>query len=59
MSRTEEGNTTRTEEDCRLCLGSGRIAVGPWGGCPPKKQCPECHGRRRLPVDHQYQDPTV
>lgn len=46
-------------ETCRLCLGSDRIAVGPWGVRPPKKQCPECHGARTLPADHQYHDPTI
>lgn len=59
MSRTKEDGIARTEEDCRLCLGSGRIAVGPRGVRPPKKQCPKCHGHRRLSVDHQCPDPTL
>jgi DnaJ-class molecular chaperone len=44
---------------CRLCRGSGRIAVGPWGVRPAKKTCPECLGEKTLPEDHHYQDPTV
>ena len=42
-----------------MCLGSGRVAVGPWGVNPPKKTCPECSGRKRVPAGHRYQDPTV
>lgn len=43
-------------ETCRLCNGSGRIAVGPWGARPEKTECPECHGARTLPVGHAYAD---
>ena len=44
---------------CRLCNGSGRVAVGPWGSRPPKKTCPECKGAKIVPDDHVYQDPTI
>lgn len=33
---------------CPLCLGSGAIAVGPWGVRPPKKTCPACNGTREI-----------
>lgn len=42
-----------------MCLGSGSVAVGPWGARPPKKTCPECSGRKRVPAGHRYQDQTV
>lgn len=42
-----------------MCLGSGRVAVGPAGTRPPKKTCPECSGRKRVPAGHRYQDQTV
>lgn len=44
---------------CRLCLGSGRIATGPWGINPSKITCPECNGKRELPEDHHYEDDTI
>jgi hypothetical protein len=48
-----------TTETCRLCLGSGRIAVGRAGVNPPKKTCPACEGKRILPLDHDYHDDTI
>lgn len=49
----------RVTEACAMCLGSGRVAIGPWGVSPPKKTCPECSGRKRVPVGHRYDNPTV
>jgi hypothetical protein len=46
-------------ETCRLCCGGGRIATGPWGVNPSKVTCPECLGKKTLPEDHHYQDPTI
>lgn len=34
--------------ECPTCLGSGAIAVGPWGKRPPKIQCGLCQGKGQL-----------
>lgn len=52
-------HSTVAADACRLCRGSGRIAVGPWGRQPQKQTCPECLGGKTLPEDHRYQDPTI
>lgn len=36
---------------CPLCLGSGRIAVGPWGSRPAKTTCPACGGKKEVGID--------
>lgn len=33
---------------CPTCLGSGAIAVGPWGARPPKVKCGLCQGKGKL-----------
>jgi len=45
--------------ECRLCRGSGLVAVGSWGSRPPREMCPECFGQRRVSVAHTYTDPTI
>lgn len=37
-------NELSEEEWCETCLGSGQVAVGPWGVRPPKVKCPDCDG---------------
>lgn len=37
-------------ETCPTCNGSGRIAVGPWGRNPATTICPECGGKKIIPV---------
>lgn len=48
-----------TMEDCRLCNGSGQVAVGPWGARPPKATCPECEGRKQVSTSHVYADRNI
>lgn len=33
---------------CPTCLGSGSVAVGPWGKRPPKATCRLCQGKGKL-----------
>jgi hypothetical protein len=44
---------------CRLCRGSGRVAVGPWGSRPPRETCRECGGKGQVSLEHAYDDPTI
>lgn len=33
---------------CETCMGTGRVAIGPWGSRPAKGPCPDCDGVYRL-----------